>query len=210
MFASPARARLLGVAATLALLGTACRHAPDFMWVDAVPATMLREDTHYELGPGDLVGIRVFNQEANSVDRVRVREDGKVALPLLNEVEVAGWEPGELARRLEVKLKEFITSPVVTVVVHERHPLRVSVVGKVARPGVYDLDRGSGVVQALAAAGGVTPFADDEGVFVLRSGYWADGDPTPARIRFRYRDLLAGKAPGSVFSLRFRDVVVVE
>ncbi len=210
MFASPARARLLGAAATVALLGSACRHSADFMWVDAVPAAMLRDEARYEIGPGDVVGIRVFNQEANSVDRVRVRDDGKVALPLLNEVEVAGWEPGELARRLEVKLKEFIMSPAVTVVVHERHPLRVSVVGKVARPGVYDLDRGSGVVHALAAAGGLTPFADGDGVFVLRSGYWADGDPAPARIRFRYRDLLTGKIPGSVFTLRSRDVVVVE
>lgn len=210
MFASPARARLVGAVATLGLLGSACRHAADFMWVDAVPATMLRDDTRYQIAPGDVVGIRVFNQEANSVDRVRVRDDGKVALPLLNDVDVAGWEPGELARRLEVKLKEFIMSPAVTVVVYERHPLRVSVVGKVVRPGIYDVDRGAGVLHALAAAGGVTPFADDEGVYVLRSGYWADGDPAPARIRFRYRDLLAGKSPGAVFALRSRDVVVVE
>jgi polysaccharide export outer membrane protein len=188
----------------------ACRHADPFLWVDAVPKSMTAPEATYLIAPGDVIGVRVFNQEANSVERVRVREDGRISIPFLNDVEVAGMEPVDLARRLEVRLKEFIMAPVVTVVVHERRPLRVSVVGRVTRPGVYDLDRGAGVLHALAAAGGLTPFAPDDGVFVLRGGYWADGDPAPARIRFRYRDLAAGKAPGSAFSLRVGDVVVVE
>lgn len=198
-------------AAVLALAATAgCRHEQDFLWVKDVPQGMNPSEKTYRIAPGDVIGVRVWNQEANSLERARVREDGKISLPLLNDVEVAGLEPTDLARRLEVKLKSFIVAPVVTVVVHERRPVRVSVLGKVVHPGVFDLDHGSGVVHAIAAAGGLTPFADDDGVFVLRSGYWADGEQAPARIRFRYRDLRAGRAPASTFLLRLGDVIVVE
>lgn len=187
-----------------------CRHASEYIWVDQVPKGMITPDHTYRIAPGDVIGVHVWNQPANSVERTRVREDGKISMPFLNDVEVGGAEPTDLARRLEVKLKTFIMAPAVTVVVHERRALRVSVVGKVARPGAYDLDWGAGVVHALAAAGDLTPFADQDGIFVLRNGYWADGDPAPARIRFRYRDLRSGKAPASVFLLRVGDVVVVE
>lgn len=202
----------LAGAAVLACLGAAagCGHGQDFIWVGNVPKGMNAIETTYQIAPGDVISIRVFSQEANSIERTRVREDGKVSLPFLNDVEVAGAEPADLARRLEVKLKAYINNPVVTVLVDERRPLRVSVVGKVVRPGAYDLFPGSGVIHAIAAAGGLTPFADDDRVFVLRSGYWADGQPAPARIRFRYGDLASGKAPATLFLLRVGDVVVVE
>jgi polysaccharide export outer membrane protein len=119
-------------------------------------------------------------------------------------------EPAELGKRLEVKLKAFIVNPVVTVLVQERAPLRISVLGEVARPGAYDLEKGVGVLHAIAAAGGLSPFASDAGIYVLRSGYWADGNQAPARIRFRYSDLREGRAPAAVFRLRPGDVVVVE
>ena len=154
--------------------------------------------------------MRVWNQEANSVDRARVRDDGRISLPFLNDVDVAGMEPAELAHRIEVKLKAFIVNPVVTVVIHERRPLRVSVIGQVVRAGSYELDAGAGVLSAIAAAGGLTPFAGTNRIYVLRSGYWADGDPAPARIRFRYDDLRRGKPPASIFRLRTGDFVVVE
>lgn len=205
----PRHARAL--VAALALLGpTACKTTGTFMWVESVPKPMLAADLGSEIHPGDVIGIRVWNQDANSVDRARVRDDGRISVPFLNDVEVAGAQPAELAKRLEVKLKTFIVNPVVTVVIHERRPVRVSVVGQVVRPGVFDLDGSSGVLHAVAAAGGLTPFADSDGVYVLRSGYWADGDPSPARIRFRYADLRTGKAPASLFRLRPGDIVVVE
>ncbi len=199
-----------GAAVLACLLAAGCGHGKDFIWIQNVPKGMNAAETTFHIAPGDVISVRVWNQEANSIEQTRVREDGKISLPFLNDVEVAGSEPAELARRLEVKLKAFIMAPVVTVVVHERRPLRVSVLGRVVRPGVYDVDRGSGVLHALAAAGGLTPFADEDRVFVLRVGYWADGDPTPARIRFRYRDLREGRAPGSIFLLTVGDVVVVE
>jgi polysaccharide export outer membrane protein len=200
------------VAAIAVLLAGAisCSHGKDFLWVDEVPPGTNAPAEAYLIKPGDVIGVRVWNQEANSVERTRVRDDGKISLPFLNDVEVAGQEPAELARRLQVKLKTLIVNPMVTVTVHERPPLRVSVLGEVARPGMYDLEAGAGVLHAIAAAGGVTPFADSNGVFVLRRGYWADGNPSPARIRFRYRDLRHGKVPAANFRLRTGDVVDVE
>jgi polysaccharide export outer membrane protein len=188
----------------------ACSHiSGDYIWIDAVPKSLRSPDSVYRIAPGDVIGVRVFNQDANSVERAKVREDGKITVPLLDEVEVAGMEPSELARRLEVKLKAFIQKPVVTVVVHERRPLRISVLGQVTRPGTYDLEDEAGVLHALAAAGGLTPFANRDAIFVLRRGYWADAN-LPARIRLRYSDLEQGKAPAAVFVLRRGDVLVVE
>ena len=202
------RAALALAGAILALAG--CGAPGTYLWVDQVPKPMLAADGGPEIQPGDVIGIRVWNQEANSVDRARVREDGKISVPFLNDVDAAGMDPGTLAKRLEVKLKAFIVSPVVTVVIHERRPIRVSVLGQVSRPGAYDLDVGAGVLHALAAAGGLTPFAGSTGIYVLRAGYFSDGNPAPARIRFRLDDLRTAHPPAAIFRMRAGDVVVVE
>ncbi len=200
-----AAALLAGVAAV-----GGCAHRGKFVWVDDVPSGKVAPPITSTIGAGDVIGVRVWNQEANSIDKARVREDGRISLPFLDDVEVAGMKPTELARRLEVKLKSFIVNPVVTVVVHERRPVRVSVLGQVTKAGVYDVEPGSGVLPALAAAGGLTPFADHDDIYVLRTAYWGDGERAPARIRFRYADLRTGKAPASTFPLRTGDVVLVE
>jgi polysaccharide export outer membrane protein len=195
------------IAAVAGLAG--CPGPRGFIWVRDVPKTMLAADATYVIRAGDVIGIRVLGSDGNSVERVRVRDDGKISVPFLNDFDVADNTPDELAKRLEAKLKTYIVAPVVTVVIHERRPLRVAVVGKVVRPGVYELDRGAGVLHAIAAAGGLTPFASESSVYVIRNGYWAD-DATPARIRFKYGELLAGQAPASLFRLSVSDVVVVE
>lgn len=216
-FPAPSRRRALArrlatvLGASLVAFGAACGHGKDYLWVNDVPVRQAAPaEAAYRIGVGDVIGVRVWNQDSMSIDRARVREDGRISLPFLDDVEVVGMEPAELARRLEVKLKTFIVNPVVTVVVQERPPLRVSVMGQVVRPGVYDLESSAGVIHALAAAGGPTPFADEDGVFVLRQGYWADGNPAPGRIRFRYSELRRGKVPAAAFRLRAGDVVVVE
>lgn len=187
-----------------------CEHGGRYIWAEAVPHAIAAQEVGASIGPGDLISVRVWNQEANSVDHVRVRDDGRISMPFLNDVEVAGVEPQDLARRLEGKLKALIVNPVVTVVIHERRPTRVTVAGNVARPGIYDLEARSGVLSALATAGGPTPFASSDGIYVIRRGYYVDGDPAPGRIRFRYADLLHGVAAAANFQLRAGDTVVVE
>ena len=155
------------------------------------------------IGVGDLLNVQVWDQEKMSA-RVRVRSDGRVSLPFLDDVPVADMTPVALARSLEDRLKQFIVTPQVTVVVDEAKPLSVSVLGQVAQPGLYNLDTGARIAQALAAAGGLRDFARKDGIYLLRSG---DGT---SRIRMTYNDVTA--RTGRAFSLRLRsgDVVVVE
>lgn len=208
-FRASVTASIRGAAVALVAVAACRTSTPDYIWVSSVPKTMITPDTSSTITAGDVISVRVWNQDQNSVDRARVREDGRISMPFLNDVEVAGEEPAVVARRLETRLKAFINNPSVTVIVHERRPLRISVVGKVARPGVFELDRGSGLLHAIAAAGGLTPYADENAIFVVRTGYWADS-AAPARIRFKYDDLRTGRAPAASFVLRGSDVVVVE
>ncbi len=202
-----ARATVAAVLAVVAL--AACSHSkPDYCWVE--DATQKPAVDGFRIDVGDVLSIRVFNQDPMSVDRVRVREDGKISVPFLQDVEVAGQTPDELSTRLRTKLKTYVVSPVVTVTVVERMPLKVSVLGEVARPGVYEVERTAGVLHALAAAGGLTEYAHRDRIFVLRNAYWADGDPAPACIRFRYEALARGQKPAATYRLAAGDVVVVE
>jgi polysaccharide export outer membrane protein len=171
-----------------------------------VEAANIADATEYVIAPGDVLQVRVFQQDAMSA-RVKVRADGKVSLPLVNDVAVAGKTPAGLAQELQVRLKEFINTPVVTVSLEEMRPLTVSVLGEVARAGVVTLEAGSGVLQALAAAGGLTDFAHRDGIFVLRK---LAGQPAPRRIRFNWDELTQGSTSAARFVLVAGDVVVAE
>lgn len=205
-----ARARLAVTALAVAALLPSCARDRPFLWVNSISLPPEPDSREYRVGAGDVLSVRVWNQENMSASNVRVRDDGNISIPFLQDVEVAGMTPSELASRIAVKLKAYMVNPVVTVVVEARRPLRVSVLGEVTRAGSYELERGAGVLHALAAAGGLTPFAHSDRIFVLRQGYWADGSPDPARIRFRWEDLSGGIGKASAFRLRAGDVVVVE
>lgn len=201
---------IVALVLALAISGCAARASDRFVWVDDLPAEAKNADG-YRIAPGDLIGVRIFNQDNMSAPRLRVREDGKISMPVLQDVNVGGLSPAELARALESELKSLVVNPVVTVTVEEARPVRISVLGEVARPGSYEVDRGSGVLQALAAAGGRTPYAQGDRIFVLRqvvSG--ASKAPEPARIRFRWSDLAGGRVPAVTFRMNTGDVVVVE
>ncbi len=171
-----------------------------------VDEKLLVDDPGYRISPGDVLQVRVFQQEAMSA-RVKVRGDGKVSLPLVNDVLAAGKSPGALAAELQVRLKDFINTPVVTVSLEESRPVVVSVLGEVIRPGVVTLEAGSGVLQALAASGGLTDFAHRDGLFVLRR---MPAQIAPKRLRFTWEILSRGEGPAARFTLLPGDVVVAE
>lgn len=198
-------ALLVGIGA----LGLGCASTGEFFWVDTLPKPPVEAEDSCVIAAGDVIGVRVWSQDGLSV-RTRVREDGKITIPFINDITAAGMAPPDLARRLQTRLKDFILNPVVTVSLEEVRPLQVSVVGEVTRPGVYQLEPGSGVLKALASAGGMTPFASEEKIFVLRSGHWADDPKRPARIRFSFKKLTRGLGRGATFALHAGDVVVVE
>jgi polysaccharide export outer membrane protein len=199
------------LAAALALAQSGCATTGQFVRVEDLPGApgAAGGEEEYRVSAGDLVSVRVWNQEPMSVSRTRVRDDGKISVPFLQDVEVAGRTPVELSTMLKAKLMAFVVNPVVTVSVDEVHPLRVPVTGEVARPGVYELDRRAGVLAALAAAGGFSEFAHRDAIHVLRYQLPL-GERAPLRIRFTYRALAQGERPASAFRLRDGDVLVVE
>ncbi len=113
------------------------------------------------LNPGDQLHIIVWGEEGLSRDAT-VRQDGKIALPLVGEIEAAGLSAGQLSNEIEERLKEYLRHPRVEVSVLSFADLSVYVLGQVKRPGSYDVPPGSGVMELIALAGGVLPTADKE------------------------------------------------
>lgn len=202
---APARIRTAVTCIVLvAGLGAGCSQAiqTPYIWITDWRETGVPPKGEYVIGVGDALNVLVWDQEKMSA-HVRVRSDGKVSLPFLDDVPVAGMTPVALATSLEERLKQFIVTPQVTVVVEEARPLNVSVLGQVEQPGLYTLDPGAGVAQALAAAGGLKDFAHKDRIFLLRSG-------SDTRVRMTYSDVTAGKGPAFQLRLRSSDIVVVE
>jgi polysaccharide export outer membrane protein len=148
------------------------------------------------------VNVRVFNQEPLS-SKEKVRPDGKIALPVIGEVMARGKRPAQLATEIQDRLKTVLQAPSVTVTLDAGVELKVSVVGEVKNSGVFQLDHGANVLHALAAAGGLSEYADGDKVFVVRRSL-------PQRVRFRYQDLRAADPKSIAFMLQAGDVVVVE
>lgn len=198
-----------GALAALLVLSSACMHrSGSYVWVDRLPGLASDSSSvssEYVIAPGDLIGVTVFEHTEMS-GRVRVRDDGRVSLPLLNEVSVAGLTPAQLSRKLEGAMKEnqLVVAPSVTVSLEERRALRVAVLGEVARPGMYQLESGAGVAEALASAGGFTDFAHKDRIYVVRKM------PQQVRIRFSYDAIVAGRGRAASFRLLPGDVVVSE
>ncbi len=190
----------------LVLLGlAACSSPGQFVWVAQLPAqyTARPSEKDYRIRDGDMLNVKVFNQEAMST-RERVRSDGRVALPALGDVDVRGKRPADLKQQLEEKLKGYVNAPSVTVSIEEFQPIQVSVLGEVTHPGSFALDPRATVAQVLASAGGLTDYASRDGIYVVRAG------PPPLRVRFTYEDLSRGIPPSQAFVLQDGDLVVVE
>src|SRR5438874_8950472 len=132
------------------LLLAGCRHTGAYVWADQFPEAP--RPAGYQVVVGDLLFVRVLGHDDMS-GRVRVRSDGRISIPVLQDVPAAGMTPGALADTLRDGLKDYVSHPVVTVTVEEPRPLTVSVTGEVVRPGVYPLEMPAGVLQALASPG---------------------------------------------------------
>ncbi len=189
------------------LLLSACYTPGRFVWVDDYREPPSLQDEGYIIRRGDVLAVNVWNQRELSVPQTQVREDGRITLSLVNDVDAAGITPPVLARRLEELLKPMINNPVVTVTVARAEPLKVAVLGEVKDPGMKELEPGSGLLQALAQADGFTDYAQLDGIFVLRR---QPESPLPMRIRFDYESVIRTQGKGAEFRLRTGDVVVVE
>lgn len=195
---SPTRSLLLSLVVVMA---TGCAATGPYVWArDLKPEETGSGD--YVIVPGDSVSIKVYNQEPLST-KGKVRSDGKISVPFLGDVLVAGKTPTTCSREMEAGLKNFINAPNVTVSVDDFNPTTISVVGEVGKPATIAIERGAGVIQAIAGAGGLTENASKDDIYVLREL------PTPRRIRFTW-DQLVLYPPAQPFRLRSGDIVVVE
>lgn len=155
----------------------------------------------YRVGVDDELMISVWHEPELS-QAVAVRPDGMITLPLVNDITVLGLTTEEMQALLTEKLKTVVNDPQVTVIVKAIHSRKVYVVGNVGKQGVYMLSGRKTVLELLAEAGGLGPFAKTGSIYVLRK---ADGKET--RIPFNYKKALSGK--GSNPELLPGDMVVV-
>jgi polysaccharide export outer membrane protein len=158
-------------------------------------------DASYKIGPQDVLRVDVW-KETEISRSVPVRPDGKISLPLLNDVQAAGLTAMELANSITEGLRKFITSPQVTVTVTEINSRRVYVTGEVARPGAYPLLPNMTALQALTSGGGFTQFANLKKIYILRTE-----SGKQVKHPFNYKDVVNGKAED--FPLRPGDTIVV-
>jgi polysaccharide export outer membrane protein len=187
----------------LSTLSATAAHAPQ----PQQPVAGERCPAAYVIGPEDLLDIAVWGNEALTRS-VPVRPDGKISLPLLNDVHAAGLTPMELRDKLTEAFKEYMPSPSIAVLVREVHSFKVTVIGQVKTAGRYEIKDRATVLDVLALAGGLTDYAARGRVVVLRS----DG-PTPRQIPFPYDRLTSKKDTGGSAQANFcvhpGDVIVV-
>ena len=156
----------------------------------------------YVIGADDTLRITVW-KEPDMNATLPVRPDGKISLPLLDDVQAAGMTPMQLAASIKEKLKKYIADPRVTVVVTAMNSQRIYVLGEVTHTGAMPLLPNMTVLQALSSAG-FTQFANLKAIYLLRM---QDGQQT--KIRFNYKDALKGKGTQQNIVLRPGDTIVV-
>ncbi len=161
------------------------------------------DDPDYLIGAQDVLNISVW-KEPEITRTVPVRPDGKISLPLLNDIQAAGLTPMQLANAITMGLKKFIADPQVTVIVTEINSRRYYILGEVGRPGAYPLLPGMTVLQALSGAGGFSQWANLNEIHVLRT---ENGEQV--RYPFKYKDVLKGKRTEQNIELKPGDTIVV-
>jgi polysaccharide export outer membrane protein len=166
-------------------------------------ASRAGEDPAYKIGAQDLLKIDVWKEE-QLTRTVPVRPDGKITLPLLNDVQAAGLTPMELAGVISDQLKKYINNPQVTVSVTEINSRRVYVTGEVSKAGAYPLFPRMTVLQALSSSGGFTQFARVKNIYVLRTE-----NGKQVKMLFNYKEAVRGKNPEQNIELVPGDVIVV-
>lgn len=164
------------------------------------PAT---EDPTYMIGPQDGLNINVW-KEAELSGPLQVRPDGKISIPLLNDVQASGMTAMQLSASITTGLKKYVSDPHVTVIVTAINSRRVFVLGEVAHPGGFSLLPGMTVLQAIASADGPTQYAHGKRMYVLRN----EGGKQ-VKYPFNYKKVVNGQNQEQNIELKSGDTVVV-
>lgn len=175
---------------------------------NASPSSATKSDlpvvpADYVIGPEDVLTI-VFWREKDLSGDVAVRPDGRISLPLLNEVDAAGLTPEQLRVRLTQAADKFLTEPTVTVVVKQINSRKVFITGQVAKQGYYALGGPTTVLQLIAMAGGTLEYADEKNISITRLEKGKQ-----VRLKFNYEDFKKGKNLEQNITLRPGDTIIV-
>ena len=158
------------------------------------PAGTPPGEAEYRLGPEDVIEVFVW-KEPELTTTVVVRPDGRISLPLANELEASGKTAVELQQEITARLSKYVVQPVVNVMVKQVNSLKISVLGEVRRPDVYRIKNRVTVLDAIAMAGGFTDLARPNKVIVLRNT-----PAGPQRIKINIKQLVADDERGAVLS----------
>ena len=170
----------------------------------AAGAARAQAANDYLLNPGDVLQVSVWNEEELNRE-VLVRPDGGISFPLVGDVDAARRTVTDVQEAIRERLAAYVPDAVVTVSVLAVNGNKVYVIGKVARPGEYVMGNRMDVMQALAVAGGVTSFAAENKIQILRRG----PDGQQQALPFRYGDVKEGNSLSTNILLKSSDVVVV-
>ena len=160
-------------------------------------------DPSYIIGPTDILEIQVW-KEPDFSRQVLVRPDGKLTLPLVGDIHVSGMTTMALKELLTEKLKDYIDSPEVTVILVESHSKNFYIIGKISRPGTYPLMKDMTVLQAISVAGGLGEWADADSIRIIRKS-----GAQEKILHFDYKEVISGKNLKQNILLQPNDTIVV-
>jgi len=161
-------------------------------------------DNEYRIGKSDVLEVSVWKEE-ELTKTVKVRQDGMISLPLIDNVRAAGKTTGELKNIIQEELKEYIGQPTVSVIVVSQESKRYYILGEVNEPGDYELTKDLTVLQSISYAGGFTEWADKANILLLRKDNGQE-----KRMRINYYKIVSGKNPEQNAVLKPDDTVVVQ
>jgi polysaccharide export outer membrane protein len=186
-------------------LGAGRLRAADEKTVDAKQTWSAKASPNdYKIGAGDILEITIWKEPDLSREEVLVRTDGKISFPLLNDVQAAGLTPLEMKGNMETGLKEFISTPFVTITVTSPDSQKIYILGEVLNTGEYPLTKNLTVLQAFALAGGFTEWASKKEIVLMRK---EDGKEKIYRIN--YKNIIKGKDLSQNLMLKADDTIIV-
>jgi polysaccharide biosynthesis/export protein len=171
---------------------------------ESAAANSKPHDENFIIGNNDMLAISVW-KEPELTKSVPVRSDGKISMPLVGEIQATGRTPLQLEQDITAKLKNFITTPEVTVIVQQVNSRKYNLLGEIVKPGSYPLVTTTTIMDAIAAAGGFRDFAKKTGVYVLRK----NPDGSEIRLKFNYKDFIKGKNSSQNFKIEPNDTIIV-
>ena len=166
-------------------------------------AEVAADSDQYIIGPEDVLDIHVWREDALS-RTISVRMDGKISLPLIDEIRAAGLSPLQLKEAITQRLKELIENPIVTVIVKEVNSHKVYITGNVKNPGIYKIRSETSIVQLISIAGGVADWASTQKIVIIRKENGKE-----RVITVNYKKIIKGEDLSSNLILKPGDTIIV-